>query len=66
MTEVPVYDRLGVGYEPVRRTDPTLAAHIWAALGDARTVLNAGAGTGSYEPADRWVLALEPSSVMIA
>ena len=43
-----------------------LAARIWAALGDARTVLNVGAGTGSYEPADRWVLAVEPSAVMIA
>jgi SAM-dependent methyltransferase len=42
-----------------------LAARIWAALGDARTVLNVGAGTGSYEPADRWVLAVEPSAVMI-
>lgn len=43
-----------------------LASRIWAALGEARTVLNVGAGTGSYEPADRWVLAVEPSAVMIA
>ena len=60
------YDRIGVGYRGIRRTDPVLASRIWAALGDARTVLNVGAGTGSYEPSDRWVLAVEPSSVMIA
>jgi SAM-dependent methyltransferase len=60
------YDRLGVGYRGIRRTDPVLASRIWAALGDARTVLNVGAGTGSYEPPDRWVLAVEPSGVMIA
>jgi SAM-dependent methyltransferase len=60
------YDRIGVGYRGIRRTDPVLASRIWAALGDARTVLNVGAGTGSYEPPDRWVLAVEPSGVMIA
>ncbi len=42
--------------------DPVLASHIWAALGEARTVLNVGAGTGSYEPPNRWVLAVEPSA----
>jgi ubiquinone/menaquinone biosynthesis C-methylase UbiE len=60
------YDRIGIGYRAIRNTDPVLAGRIWAALGDARTVLNVGAGTGSYEPSDRWVLAVEPSSVMIA
>ena len=60
------YDRIGVGYRGIRRTDPVLASRIWAALGDARTVLNVGAGAGSYEPPDRWVLAVEPSGVMIA
>jgi SAM-dependent methyltransferase len=60
------YDRLGVGYRAIRRTDPVLAGRIWSALGDARTVVNVGAGTGSYEPLDRWVLAVEPSDVMIA
>ncbi len=59
------YDRIGLGYRGVRTTDPRLAASIWAALGDARTVVNVGAGTGSYEPSDRWVLAVEPSRVMI-
>ena len=60
------YDRHGVGYADRRRTDPRMAARIHAALGDARTVVNVGAGTGSYEPADRWVLAVEPSATMRA
>jgi SAM-dependent methyltransferase len=60
------YDRIGVGYRGIRRTDPVLASRIWAALGESRTILNVGAGTGSYEPPDRWVLAAEPSVVMIA
>lgn len=60
------YDRIGIGYHGVRGTDPVLASRIWAALGDARTVVNVGAGTGSYEPPNRWVLAVEPSGVMIA
>lgn len=60
------YDRIGIGYHGVRGTDPVLASRIWTALGDARTILNVGAGTGSYEPPDRWVLAVEPSGVMIA
>lgn len=64
MTEA-AYDRIGVGYRQVRRPDPRIAARIEAALGDARTVLNVGAGTGSYEPADREVTAVEPSAVMI-
>lgn len=49
-----------------RRTDPRLADFIWEALGDARTVLNVGAGAGAYEPPDREVMAVEPSEVMIA
>jgi SAM-dependent methyltransferase len=59
------YDRIGVGYRQVRRPEPRIAARIDAALGDARTVLNVGAGTGSYEPAGREVTAVEPSQVMI-
>jgi SAM-dependent methyltransferase len=62
----PAYDRIGVGYRQVRQPDPRLAARIEAALGSARSVLNVGAGTGSYEPADREVTAVEPSEVMIA
>jgi SAM-dependent methyltransferase len=57
---------MGVHYNEVRRADPRFAAAIWAALGDARSVLNVGAGAGSYEPPDREVIAVEPSPVMIA
>ena len=60
------YEQRGRGYARNRRTDPRIAARIHAALGDARTVLNVGAGAGSYEPADRWVLAVEPSAAMRA
>jgi SAM-dependent methyltransferase len=64
MPNLPLYDTIGVTYTVTRRTEPRIAAQIWAALGDARTVLNVGAGTGSYEPPDRDVLAVEPSAVM--
>jgi SAM-dependent methyltransferase len=60
------YERHGRTYSQHRRPDPRIAARIHAALGDARTVLNVGAGTGSYEPGDRWVLAVEPSATMRA
>jgi SAM-dependent methyltransferase len=66
MSAQPVYDVMGLGYARVRRADPRLEQAIWRALGDARTVLNVGAGGGSYEPSDRWVLAVEPSEVMVA
>jgi len=58
------YETHGVGYAGRRRADPRIAAAIAGALGDARTVLNVGAGAGSYEPGDRWVLAVEPSATM--
>jgi hypothetical protein len=60
------YERHGRTYAQHRRPDPRIAARIHAALGDARTVLNVGAGAGSYEPNDRWVLAVEPSATMRA
>ena len=60
------YDAIGSGYARRRRSDPRIAAMIDAALGGARSVVNVGAGTGSYEPADRVVQAVEPSEVMIA
>jgi SAM-dependent methyltransferase len=60
------YDRIGAGYAGTRREDPGLRSRIDAALGDARTVVNVGAGTGSYEPRDRHVVAIEPSDVMAA
>src|ERR1700675_140464 len=60
------YERHGRTYAQHRRPDPRIAARIHAALGGAATVLNVGAGTGSYEPRDRWVLAVEPSATMRA
>src|SRR4051812_50164158 len=66
MSSTQLYDVIGTTYTATRRTDPRIAAQIWGALGDARTVLNVGAGSGSYEPADRDVLAVEPSAVMRA
>ncbi|MFL5845312.1 MAG: class I SAM-dependent methyltransferase [Solirubrobacteraceae bacterium] len=60
------YERHGLGYARHRRPDPRIAARIHAALGDARSVVNVGAGAGSYEPDDRWVLAVEPSTAMRA
>ncbi len=61
-----VYDTIGRSYSATRRQDPRVAAQLWSALGSARSVLNVGAGTGSYEPTDRTVVALEPSPTMIA
>lgn len=60
-----LYDTIGVNYAALRRPDPRIAAQIEAALGDAGTVLNVGAGTGSYEPRGRTVTAVEPSLEMI-
>jgi SAM-dependent methyltransferase len=60
-----IYDTIGATYTTTRRPDPRIAAQIHLALGDAETVINVGAGTGSYEP-PQTVLAVEPSAVMIA
>jgi SAM-dependent methyltransferase len=60
------YERIAAGYPATRREDPRIARQILQALGDARSVLNVGAGTGAYEPRDRDVLAVEPSERMIA
>jgi SAM-dependent methyltransferase len=60
------YERIGHGYARLRREDPRIAGPINAALGNARTVVNVGAGAGSYEPRDRYVIAIEPSDVMAA
>ncbi|WP_424533764.1 class I SAM-dependent methyltransferase [Sphaerisporangium viridialbum] len=59
-----IYDRIGTTYTATRRPDARIAARIARALGDARTVVNVGAGAGSYEP-PQTVLAVEPSTVMI-
>src|ERR687887_2942769 len=66
MSSAQLYDTIGATYTVTRRTEPRIAAQVWAALGDAQTVLNVGAGTGSYEPSDREVTAGEPSAVMRA
>jgi SAM-dependent methyltransferase len=66
MSSAQLYDVIGAAYTVTRRTEPRIAAQLWAALGDARTVLNVGAGTGSYEPPDRDVTAVEPSALMRA
>jgi SAM-dependent methyltransferase len=60
-----LYDEIGTGYQHRRRPDPRLAAAIARALDRAETVVNVGAGAGSYEPADRPVVAVEPAMTMI-
>lgn len=60
------YDEIGRTYGSIREADPRFARRIREALGDARTVVNVGAGTGSYEPRDLEVTAVDPSAVMIA
>lgn len=60
------YDRIGSSYGATRRPEPRIAALIDDALADARSVVNVGAGTGTYEPANREVVAVEPSETMIA
>jgi hypothetical protein len=60
------YGVIGSGYARYRQPDPRIASRIVAALGDARSVLNVGAGAGSYEPLDRAVTAVEPSASMRA
>jgi SAM-dependent methyltransferase len=60
------YDAIGQGYASHRQADPRIAAQVWAAVGDASHILNVGAGTGSYEDANRDMIAVEPSAVMIS
>jgi SAM-dependent methyltransferase len=64
--ETPNYDCIGRTYAATRREDPRLVAILRDALGDARSVINIGAGAGAYEPSDLDVLAVEPSEKMIA
>jgi SAM-dependent methyltransferase len=66
--DIPVsdYDDIGKGYARFRRPDPRIGSLITAALGDAKKIINVGAGAGSYEPEDREVVAIEPSAAMIA
>lgn len=60
-----IYDSIGHGYGQRRKQDPRIAARIAWALGTSKSVVNVGAGTGSYEPRDRRVISVEPSMVMI-
>jgi SAM-dependent methyltransferase len=62
---VTYYERIGVRYSASRRPDPRIEDVIAGALGDAASVVNVGAGTGSYEPTDRRVVAVEPTRVML-
>ncbi len=59
------YDIIGINYAELRKPDLRIARIIETALGSAQTVLNVGAGTGSYEPTDRSLIAVEPSRDMI-
>jgi SAM-dependent methyltransferase len=60
-----LYDTIGEGYRSYRRPDPRIAAAIERALGDSSSVVNVGAGCGSYEPSHRQVVAVEPSLTMV-
>ncbi|MCA9520991.1 MAG: class I SAM-dependent methyltransferase [Myxococcales bacterium] len=60
------YDQIGEGYAAYRRPDPEIQRRIDVALAGAKSVVNVGAGTGSYEPEERYVIAIEPSDVMAA
>jgi SAM-dependent methyltransferase len=60
------YDTIGIGYRTFRRPDPRIEAQIWDAVGEARRIVNVGAGTGSYERRDRALVAVEPSAVMVS
>jgi len=60
-----LFDRIGRGYGKYRRPDARIASRILRALGSSQSVVNVGAGAGSYEPQDRTVVAVEPSEVMI-
>jgi SAM-dependent methyltransferase len=65
MTTTIRYEQIGVSYVSTRREDPRIKARIMAAIGAGRSLVNVGAGAGSYEPGDRLVVAVEPSRVML-
>ena len=66
IADTPLYESIGRTYTSTRQEDPRVAADVHDALGDATTIVNVGAGSGSYEPADRTVVAVEPSPTMVA
>ena len=61
-----IYDKIGTHYSTMRQTDPKVAAQLYAELEGATRIVNIGAGTGSYEPANVDLVAVEPSAKMIA
>lgn len=60
------YDGKNHNYSAIRKADPRIGLHVGRSLENCRTILNVGAGTGSYEPDDKFVIAVEPSSDMRA
>lgn len=58
------YDQLGKKYSSHRQTDERIAQYVYTELADAKTILNVGSGAGSYEPPDKYVIAVEPSVAM--
>jgi len=58
------YDQFGQTYSGHRATDPRISEQVFKALEGATTILNVGAGAGSYEPLDKYVVAVEPSAEM--
>lgn len=61
-----LYDKIGKGYSIGRREDPRIASDIFQFLIDADSILNIGAGAGSYEPSGKYLVAIEPSQKMIS
>ncbi|TGD76241.1 class I SAM-dependent methyltransferase [Mangrovimicrobium sediminis] len=61
-----IYDSMGVNYSVRRCTDPQIFLQLYAELEGATRIVNIGAGTGSYEPADIPLVAVEPSQEMIS
>ena len=59
------YDQIGRTYAATRREDPVVAAQVWASIGEVGSIVNIGAGTGSYEPTGCQVTAVEPSPEML-
>jgi SAM-dependent methyltransferase len=60
------YDRKNNNYSAIRKADPRIGVYVRKSLNGCDTVVNVGAGAGSYEPEDKFVIAVEPSSVMRA
>ena len=61
-----IYDEIGINYSVTRCTDPEIAKQLYSELRAASRIVNIGAGTGSYEPEDVDLVAVEPSSQMIS